>query len=244
MDRRKLGAEVLGTFWLVLGGCGTAVLAGEFVGNHGVSLAFGLTVLTGAYAVGHISGGHFNPAITLGLVVGRRFPAADAPGYIAAQVVGALAAAGVLAVIATGLDGFDLKESGFAANGFDDLSPAGYNLLACFVCEVVMTALFLLVIMGATRKGAPNGTAPVAIGLALTLIHLISIPVTNTSVNPARSTSQAVFAAGDYLPQLWLFWVAPILGGVLGALVYRGILGVPDEDLAAPVVGDPGQAVA
>jgi aquaporin Z len=250
MDRRKLGAEALGTFWLVLGGCGSAVLAANFlpdtnlgIGLVGVSLAFGLTVVTGAYALGHISGGHFNPAVTLGLVAGRRFPAADAVGYIIAQVLGGLAAAGVLAVIASGIDGFALSD-GFAANGFDDQSPGGYSLLAALVCEIVMTAVFLIVIMGATRKGAPEGTAPLAIGLALALIHLISIPVTNTSVNPARSTSQAVFAGGDYLPQLWLFWVAPIIGGVLGAIVYRGVLGVPDEDMAAPVTGDPGQAVA
>ena len=235
MDRRKLGAEVLGTFWLVLGGCGTAVLAGEFVGNQGVAIAFGLTVLTGAYALAAVSGAHFNPAITLGLVAGKRFPAADAPAYIAAQVIGALAAAGVLFVIASGIDSFDVAD-GFAANGYDDLSPNGYNLLAAFVSEVVMTAMFLLVIMGVIRKGATPGTAAVAIGLALTLIHLISIPVTNTSVNPARSTSQAVFAGGDYLiPQLWLFWVAPIIGGVLGAMIYRALLGTPDEDLdAAP----------
>jgi aquaporin Z len=251
MDRRKLGAEALGTFWLVLGGCGSAVLAAAFlpdtnlgIGLVGVSLAFGLTVLTGAYALGHVSGGHFNPAVTLGLVAGRRFPAGDALAYIVAQVVGGIAAAAVLAVIADGVDGFSLSESGFAANGFDDQSPGGYSLLACLVCEVVMTAVFLLVIMGATRKGAPAGTAPVAIGLALTLIHLISIPVTNTSVNPARSTSQALFAGSDHLEQLWLFWVAPIVGGVLGALVYRGVLGVPEEDLAAPVSGDPDQAVA
>ena len=250
MDRRKLGAEALGTFWLVLGGCGSAVLAANFlpdtnlgIGLVGVSLAFGLTVLTGAYALGHVSGGHFNPAVTLGLVAGRRFPAKDALGYIVAQVLGGLAAAGVLAVIASGVDGFALKD-GFAANGYGDQSPGGYSLLACLVCEIVMTAVFLIVIMGATRKGAPNGTAPVAIGLALALIHLISIPVTNTSVNPARSTSQAIFARGDYLPQLWLFWLAPVVGGVLGALIYRGVLGVPDEDLAAPVSGDPGQAIA
>jgi aquaporin Z len=245
MDRRKLGAEALGTFWLVLGGCGTAVLAttnGLSVGTLGVSLAFGLTVLTGAFALGHISGGHFNPAVTLGLVAGRRFPAADAPAYIAAQVVGGLVAAAALFGIASGIDGFD-RADGFAANGFDHLSPGGYDLAACFLTEVVLTAVFLLVIMGATRVGSPAGTAPVAIGLALTLIHLISIPVTNTSVNPARSTSQAVFAGGDYLPQLWLFWVAPIVGGVLGALVYRAVLGVPEEDLDAPVSGDPDQAV-
>lgn len=251
MDRRKLGAEALGTFWLVLGGCGSAVLAAAFapdthlgIGLVGVSLAFGLTVLTGAYAFGHVSGGHFNPAVTIGLLVGRRFPARDALGYIVAQVIGGIAAAGVLAVIASGVDGFSLSDSGFAANGFGDQSPGGYSLLAALVCEVVLTAVFLLVIMGATRRGAPNGTAPIAIGLALTLIHLISIPVTNTSVNPARSTSQALFAGGDYLVQLWLFWLAPIVGGALGALVYRAVLGVPDEDLAAPVTGDPHQAVA
>ena len=251
MDARKLGAEVLGTFWLVLAGCGSAVLAAGFmpdtnlgIGLVGVSLAFGLSVLTAAYALGHVSGGHFNPAVTLGLVAGRRFPAKDAVGYIVAQVLGGLAAAGVLAVIASGVDGFALEASGFAANGYGDQSPGGYSLLACLVCEVVMTAVFLIVIMGATRKGAPAGTAPVAIGLALALIHLISIPVTNTSVNPARSTSQALFAQGDYLPQLWLFWLAPVGGGVLGALIYRAVLGVPTEDLGAPVSGDPGQAVA
>jgi aquaporin Z len=243
MDRRKLGAELLGTFWLVLGGCGTAVLAGSGVGTLGISFAFGLTVLTGAFALGHISGGHFNPAITLGLVAGKRFPASDAPAYIAAQVVGALLAATALFAVASGIDSFD-RADGFAANGFDDLSPGGYNLAACFVVEVVLTAVFLLVIMGATRVGSPAGTAPIAIGLALTLIHLISIPVTNTSVNPARSTSQAVYAGGDYLPQLWLFWVAPVVGGVLGALVYRALLGVPEEDIDAPVSGDPDQAVS
>jgi len=251
MDGRKLGAEAIGTFWLVLGGCGSAVLAAGFlpdtnlgIGLVGVSLAFGLSVLTAAYAVGHISGGHFNPAVTLGLVAGRRFPTRDAAPYIVAQVVGGLAAAAALAVIANGVDGFSLSDSGFAANGFDDQSPGGYSLLAALVAEVVMTAVFLIVIMGATRKGAPAGTAPVAIGLALTLIHLITIPVTNTSVNPARSTSQAIFAGGDYLAQLWLFWLAPIAGGVLGALIYRGLLGVPEEDLEHPVTGDPDQAVA
>lgn len=242
MDVRRLAAEAIGTFWLVLGGCGSAVLAANFlpdtnlgIGLVGVSLAFGLTVVTGAYAVGHMSGAHFNPAVTLGLVVGRRFPARDAAGYVVAQVVGAIAAAAVLAVVASGVDGFSISESGFAANGFDNLSPGGYSLLAALVVEVVMTAVFLVVIMGATRKGAPSGTAPVAIGLALTLIHLVSIPVTNTSVNPARSTSQAIFAGGDYLPQLWLFWVAPIVGGVLGALLYRGVLGEPADDLDATV---------
>lgn len=251
MDVRKLGAEALGTFWLVLGGCGAAVLAAGFmpetnlgIGLIGVSFAFGLTVLTGAFAFGHVSGGHFNPAVTLGLVAGRRFPAADAPGYIVAQVIGAILAAGVLAIVASGADGFSLQESGFAANGYGELSPGGYSLVAALVCEVVLSAVFLVVIMGATRQGAPDGTAPVAIGLALTLIHLISIPVTNTSVNPARSTSQALFAGGDYLVQLWAFWLAPVVGGVLGALIYRGVLGVPDEDLEAPVSGDPNQAVA
>jgi aquaporin Z len=245
MDTRKLGAELLGTFWLVLGGCGSAVLAANFmpdtnlgIGLVGVSLAFGLTVLTGAYALGHISGGHFNPAVTLGLVAGRRFPARDAVGYIVAQVLGGLAAAGVLAVIASGVDGFSIKDSGFAANGYGDQSPGHYSLLACLVCEIVMTAVFLIVIMGATRKGAPAGTAPVAIGLALTLIHLISIPVTNTSVNPARSTSQAIFAGGDYLPQLWLFWLAPVVGGVLGALIYRTVIGTAEDDVVLAAAHD------
>ena len=202
-------------------GCGTAVLAttnGLSVGTLGVSFAFGLTVLTGAYALGHISGGHFNPAVTLGLVAGKRFPAADAPAYVAAQVIGGLLGADRALRHRIGHRHLRRRADGFAANGYDDLSPGGYNLAACFVAEVVLTAVFLLVIMGATRVGSPAGTAPVAIGLALTLIHLISIPVTNTSVNPARSTSQAVFAGGDYLPQLWLFWLAPVVGGVLGAL--------------------------
>ena len=250
VDARKLAAEALGTFWLVLGGCGSAVLAANFlpdtnlgIGLVGVSLAFGLTVLTGAYALGHVSGGHFNPAVTLGLVAGRRFPGRDAFAYIVAQVIGAIAASGVLAVIATGVDGFDIQESGFASNGFDDFSPGGYSLLAALVCEVVMTAMFLLVIMGATRRGAPNGTAPVAIGLALTLIHLISIPVTNTSVNPARSTGPALFAGSDAIEQLWLFWVAPIVGGIIGALLYRAVLGERADDLDAPITGDPEQAI-
>jgi len=250
MDPRKLGAEAIGTFWLVFGGCGSAVLAAGFkpdtnlgIGLVGVSLAFGLTVLTGAYALGHVSGGHFNPAVTLGLVAGRRFPARDAAGYVVAQVVGAILGAGVLAVIATGVDGFDLQESGFAANGFDDLSPGGYGLLAALVAEVVLTAMFLVVIMGATRVGSPNGTAPVAIGLALTLIHLVSIPVTNTSVNPARSTGPALFAGGDYIVQLWLFWLAPIVGGVIGALLFRVVLGDRADDLDAEVSGDPEQSI-
>jgi len=243
----KLSAELIGTLWLVLGGCGSAVLAAAFpevgIGLLGVSLAFGLTVLTGAYSLGPISGGHFNPAVTIGLWAGGRFPASQVLPYIVAQVVGAIVAAAVLAVIATGVDGFRLSD-GFASNGFDDASPGGYNLLSALVAEVVLTAVFLVVIMGATRKGAPNGTAPVAIGLALTLIHLISIPVTNTSVNPARSTGPALFARGDYLEQLWLFWLAPLVGGALGALVYRAVLGVPEEDLERPVRGDPDAAVA
>jgi len=250
MDPRKLGAEAIGTFWLVFGGCGSAVLAAGFkpdtnlgIGLVGVSLAFGLTVLTGAYALGHVSGGHFNPAVTLGLVAGRRFPARDAAGYVVAQVVGAILGAGVLAVIATGVDGFDLQESGFAANGFDDLSPGGYGLLAALVAEVVLTAMFLVVIMGATRVGSPNGTAPVAIGLALTLIHLVSIPVTNTSVNPARSTGPALIAGGDYIVQLWLFWLAPVVGGVIGALLFRVVLGDRADDLDAEVSGDPEQSI-
>lgn len=239
MDSRKLGAEFLGTFWLVLGGCGSAVLAANFlpdtnlgIGLVGVSLAFGLTVLTGAYALGHVSGGHFNPAVTLGLVAGKRFPAKDAVGYIVAQVVGGVAAAAVLFVVASGLDGFE-AEGGFAANGFDEFSPGGYSLGSAAVIEIVLTAVFLIIIMGATRAGAPAGTAPVAIGLALTLIHLISIPVTNTSVNPARSTSQALFAGSDLIEQLWLFWLAPIAGGILGAVIYRTVLGSPDDDLDA-----------
>lgn len=249
MDARKLGAEAIGTFWLVLGGCGAAVLAAGFmpdthlgIGLVGVSLAFGLTVLTGAYALGHVSGGHFNPAVTLGLVAGRRFPAADALGYVIAQVLGAILAAAVLAVVASGADGFALSD-GFASNGYGDLSPGGYSLLAALVSEVVMTAMFLVVIMGATRRGAPNGTAPVAIGLMLTLIHLISIPVTNTSVNPARSTGPALFAGGDHIAQLWLFWLAPIVGAVIGALLYRAVLGDRTEDLDADVIGDPEQAI-
>jgi aquaporin Z len=236
MDARKLGAEFLGTFWLVLGGCGSAVLAANFmpdtnlgIGLVGVSLAFGLTVLTGAYALGHVSGGHFNPAVTLGLVAGRRFAARDALGYVIVQVIGGIAAAAVIFVVADGVDGFETGS--FAANGFDDFSPGGYNLLSAAVIEVVLTAVFLLVIMGATRAGAAAGTAPLAIGLALTLIHLISIPVTNTSVNPARSTSQALFAGSDLIEQLWLFWLAPIVGGLIGAIVYRAVLGDPADDI-------------
>ncbi len=231
--QRKLADEVFGTFWLVLGGCGTAVLAGGGVGTLGISLAFGLTVLTMAYAVGHISGGHFNPAVTVGLVMGGRFDKKDAVPYIGAQLVGAIAAAAVLFVIASGVDGFSAS-NGFAANGYGDMSPGGYGMGSAFVAELVLTAFFLIIILGATAKKAAPALGGVAIGLALTLIHLISIPVTNTSVNPARSTSQALFAGGDYLPQLWLFWLAPIAGAVIGALIWKGLL--EDRADADPVV--------
>jgi aquaporin Z len=224
----RYGAEFLGTFWLVLGGCGSAVLAAAFpevgIGLLGVSFAFGLTVLTMAYAVGHISGGHFNPAVSIGLAAGGRFPAKDVGGYVAAQVLGAIVAGGVLYVIASGKPGFDAS-TGFASNGYGEHSLGGYSLLAGLVCEIVMTAMFLGIIMGATDKRAPSGFAPIAIGLGLTLIHLISIPVTQTSVNPARSTGVAVYVGGWALQQLWLFWVAPIVGAVLGAVAYRGIAG-------------------
>ena len=222
--QRNLAAEMLGTFVLVLGGCGSAVFAAGVTGGIGllgVSLAFGLTVLTMAYALGHISGGHFNPAVTLGLIAGGRFEAREAVPYIVAQVLGAIAAAAVLYVIANGVEGFDASESGFAANGYGDHSPEGYSLLAGFVSEFVLTAVFLVVIMGVTRRDAHAGFAPIAIGLALTLIHLISIPVTNTSVNPARSTGPALFVGGWALEQLWLFWVAPILGALAGGALHR-----------------------
>lgn len=223
---KKLGAEFLGTFWLVLGGCGSAVLAAAFpglgIGFAGVALAFGLTVLTMAFAIGHISGCHLNPAVSFGLWAGNRFPGRDLFGYIVAQVLGGALAALVLYLIASGSAGFSLS-GGFAANGYGEHSPGGYALGAAFLCEVVMTFVFLIVIMGATDKRAPQGFAPIAIGLALTLIHLISIPVTNTSVNPARSTSQALFVQGWALAQLWLFWLAPILGALLAGLTYRGI---------------------
>lgn len=217
-------AEFLGTFWLVLGGCGSAVLAAAFpevgIGLHGVSLAFGLTVLTMAFAVGHISGGHFNPAVSVGLWVGGRFPLVKLPSYIVAQVLGGIAAGGVLYLIASGAPGFDVAK-GFASNGYGAHSPGGYSLTAALVCEVVMTAFFLIIILGVTAPHAPKGFAPIAIGLALTLIHLISIPVTNTSVNPARSTGVAVFVGDWALDQLWLFWVAPIAGAVIGAMVHQ-----------------------
>jgi aquaporin Z len=221
---KKYGAEFFGTFWLVLGGCGSAVLAAAFpqlgIGFLGVSLAFGLTVLTMAFAIGHISGCHLNPAVSIGLWAGGRFPAKDLVPYIVSQVLGGIAAGGVLYLIASGKAGFDVA-GGFASNGFGEHSPGGYSMVAALVTEVVMTMMFLLVILGSTDKRAPQGLAPIAIGLCLTLIHLISIPVTNTSVNPARSTGVAVFVGDWAVSQLWLFWLAPIAGAVLGALVYR-----------------------
>ena len=221
---KRSAAEFFGTFWLVFGGCGSAVLAAAFpglgIGFAGVALAFGLTVLTMAFAIGHISGCHLNPAVTAGLVAGKRFPAGEFLPYVIAQVLGALAAASVLFVIASGKAGFSLA-GGFASNGYAEHSPGGYSLLACFVAEVVLTMFFLLIIMGATDRRAPQGFAAIAIGLGLTLIHLVGIPVTNTSVNPARSTGQALFVGGWAVHQLWLFWVAPIIGGVLGGVVYR-----------------------
>lgn len=223
---KPFAAEFMGTFWLVLGGCGSAVLAAAFpnvgIGLLGVALAFGLTVLTMAFAIGHISGCHLNPAVTLGLWAGGRFPASGVVPYIVAQVLGGIAAGGVLYVIASGQAGFDVS-AGFASNGYGEHSPGGYSLLAALVCEVVMTGFFLFVIMGATDSRAPTGFAPIAIGLCLTLIHLISIPVTNTSVNPARSTGVALFVGDWAVSQLWLFWVAPIVGAILGALAYRVI---------------------
>lgn len=221
---RKLGAEFFGTFWLVLGGCGSAVLAAGFpevgIGLLGVSIAFGLTVVTMAYAIGHISGCHLNPAVSIGLWMGGRFPASELGPYIIAQVLGGIAGAAILYVIASGQAGFDVS-AGFAANGFGEHSPGGYSMTAALVCELVLTFMFLIVILGATDSRAPAGMAPLAIGVCLTLIHLISIPVTNTSVNPARSTSQAVFVGDWAFDQLWLFWVAPIVGAVLAGIVYR-----------------------
>jgi aquaporin Z len=223
---KQYGAEFFGTFWLVLGGCGSAVLAAAFpnlgIGLLGVALAFGLTVLTMAFAIGHISGCHLNPAISVGLWAGGRFPAGKLGPYIVAQVLGAVAGAGVLYLVASGKDGFSVS-AGFACNGYGAHSPGGYSLTAALVTEVVMTMMFLVIILGATDKRAPQGFAPIAIGLGLTLIHLISIPVTNTSVNPARSTGVALFVGDWALAQLWLFWLAPILGGVLGAVIYRFI---------------------
>lgn len=221
---KRSAAEFIGTFWLVLGGCGSAVLAAGFpelgIGLLGVSLAFGLTVLTMAFAIGHISGCHLNPAVSVGLVVGGRFKASELPAYVIAQVLGAVAAAGVLYLIASGKAGFSLS-GGLASNGYAAHSPGEYSLISGLVTEVVMTAMFLIIILGATDKRAPQGFAPIAIGLGLTLIHLISIPVTNTSVNPARSTGPALFVGGWALQQLWLFWVAPILGAVIAGVIYR-----------------------
>jgi aquaporin Z len=226
MSAKKYAAEVIGTFWLTFAGCGSAVIAAGFpqvgIGLLGVALAFGLTVVTMAYAVGHISGGHFNPAVTIGLAAGGRFPASQVPGYIVSQVIGGIAAAAVLYFIASGAPGFDVAK-GFASNGYGEHSPGKYGLGAAFVMEFVMTAVFLFVIFGATSKQAPVGFAPLAIGLALVLIHLVSIPVTNTSVNPARSTGPALFVGGWAISQLWLFWLAPILGGIFGGVLYRWI---------------------
>ncbi len=236
----KLSAEFIGTFWLVLGGCGSAVLAAAFpdvgIGLHGVSLAFGLTVLSGAYALGPISGGHFNPAVSMGLWAGGRFPAALLGPYIVAQVAGALIGAGVLYLIASGKADFSLA-GGFASNGYADHSPGGYTMMAGLVTEVVMTFMFLIIILGATHKNAPVGFAGLAIGLALTLIHLISIPVTNTSVNPARSTGPALFVGGWAVQQLWLFWIAPLLGAAAAGFTYKTLLEGPVE--APPVTGRP-----
>ncbi len=228
---KKYGAEFFGTFWLVFGGCGSAVLAAAFpgfgIGFAGVALAFGLTVLTMAYAIGHISGCHLNPAVSVGLWAGGRFEGKELLPYIAAQLLGAVAAAGVLFIIASGKSGFDVT-AGFASNGYAEHSPGGYSMIAALVTEIVLTMMFLLIIMGSTDKRAPQGFAPVAIGLGLTLIHLISIPVTNTSVNPARSTGVAVFAGGWALSQLWLFWVAPVIGAVIGAVIYKKLIGSED----------------
>ena len=236
----KLVAEFIGTAWLVLGGCGSAVLAAAFpqlgIGFAGVSLAFGLTVLTMAFAIGHVSGCHLNPAVSVGLWAGGRFKAGDLPPYIIAQVLGAIAGAAILSVIAGGHAGFDIQ-AGFASNGYGDHSPGKYSMMSGFVCEVVMTFGFLFVILGATHGNAPRGFAPIAIGLCLTLIHLISIPVTNTSVNPARSTGPALFVGGWALQQLWLFWVAPLIGAAVAGVVYRWVGG--DEPRPAEVSGNP-----
>lgn len=237
MEARKLAAEGIGTFWLTFGGCGSAVIAAGFpdvgIGLLGVSLAFGLTVVTMAYAIGHISGCHLNPAVTVGLAAGGRFPPAQIVPYVIAQVVGAIVAAALLYVIASGGPGFSLAD-GFAANGYGEHSPGNYSLVACLIAEVLLTMMFLFVIMGATHGKAPAGFAPLAIGLALTLIHLISIPITNTSVNPARSTGPALFVGGWALSQLWLFWVAPLVGGALGGVLYRWL----SEEPSAQVTGD------
>jgi len=222
---RRAAAEAVGTFWLVFGGCGSAVIAAGYpnvgIGLLGVSLAFGLTVLTMAYSLGHISGCHLNPAVTAGLWIGGRFPGRDIPAYVIAQVLGATVAAGVLLAIASGAPGFDLSSSGLAQNGYGPWSPGGYSMMAGLIAEVVLTAGFLIVILGSTDSRAPAGFAPIAIGLALTLIHLVSIPITNTSVNPARSTGPALMVGGPAIDQLWFFWVAPIIGGLIGGLLYK-----------------------
>jgi len=220
---KKYFAEIFGTFWLVFGGCGSAIFAATVdhgIGYAGVALAFGLTVLTMAYAVGHISGGHFNPAVSIGLWAGGKFSGKELPSYIISQLVGAILAAGALYLIVTGSD---KAIGGFAANGYGELSPEGYSMMSAFIAEFLLTAFFLLVILGSTSEKAPKGFAPIAIGLCLTLIHLISIPITNTSVNPARSTSQALFAGGDYMPQTWLFWVAPIAGAIVAGFIHKAL---------------------
>lgn len=228
---KRAAAELVGTFWLVFGGCGSAVLAAAFpglgIGFAGVALAFGLTVLTMAYAIGHVSGCHLNPAVSIGLVVGKRFPASDLLPYVVAQLAGAILAAGVLYVIASGKPGFDLA-AGFASNGYAAHSPGGYTLVACLVAEAVLTFMFLMIILGSTDRRAPQGFAPIAIGLGLTLIHLIGIPVTNVSVNPARSTGPALFVGGWAIEQLWLFWVAPIVGAAIAGIVYPVIAAEPE----------------
>ncbi len=237
---KRLFAEFLGTFWLVFGGCGSAVLAAAFpslgIGFVGVSLAFGLTVLTMAYSIGHISGCHLNPAVTIGLWSGRRFPGAEILPYSVAQVLGAIAAAGVLLVVAQGNPDFVLGPKSLAVNGYGDMSPGGFNLVSGLIIETLLTFGFVIIILGSTDTRAPSGFAPIAIGLALTLIHLISIPVTNTSVNPARSTGPALFVGGEALRQLWLFWLAPIVGAILGGIVYRAFA---QEPLAPDISGEP-----
>ena len=229
---KRAAAEFIGTFWLVFGGCGSAVLAAKFpgvgIGFLGVALAFGLTVLTMAFAIGHVSGCHLNPAVSVGLVVGKRFPASNLPAYVVAQVAGAIAAAAVLYVIASGKAGFDLA-GGFASNGYAEHSPGGYSLIACLVAEVVSTFFFLMIILGATDRRAPQGFAPIAIGLGLSLIHLVGIPVTNTSVNPARSTGPALFVGGWAVEQLWLFWLAPIVGAAIAGVVYPLVMGESEK---------------
>ena len=235
--KKKVAAEFLGTFWLVFGGCGSAVIAAAFpglgIGFAGVALAFGLTLLTMAYAIGHISGCHLNPAVSVGLAVAKRFPASELLPYVVAQVAGAIVASSILFVIASGKAGFDLS-AGFASNGYDAHSPGGYSLLACLVAELVLTFMFLVIILGATDRRAPLGFAPIPIGLGLTLIHLISIPITNTSVNPARSTGPAIFVGGWALQQLWLFWVAPIIGAAIAGFAYTALAAEPTEARMKP----------